>query len=516
VGSGIAAAVIPSNLNRSENQNLFSFICGYFQEIQMNRQRIFSLFAITGLLLLNACFASPTTPTLTVTPGATTVAQTTRLPDSPTPTIVVTPTSSPTPIPEPTLPPPMLGWAWYQSVDGVYVIAYPQQWQVQNSGAGGIIFSSPDTGSQIRISRRTVPPASEAEGNAAALPDTPVATTTPAPPTCTDWLDTVKANRSSIPGIPTGLDVAFNATFGGQPAFFHFSPATGAGGGESALLLFCEASAIVSLYYQNATNTRLPDEAAIYLQMVASLIWRGRTAAPLDIPTAWATGETLVIHWPQLEPVPLSAEEQLFYQAGFVATVTEVDAGKFEVMTDEGEMLRIRGRSYTFSGGLSLGQKNSPSPTFPEPSDRVFLIGYPVTSSTGEPFFTAHYLAVERDGQWQTVGFQTTFDLAHESPDPNLFRQYPQDQPIRLRFIGTLTQLIPYLVDEAGNSLTEDMVSEIEATQQMIAEGILLTPENPQLRLDSLYVLVGECYPIADIELDCYPWQRLYPVTLPQ
>lgn len=480
----------------------------------MKRKLIFPLFAITGLLLLNACAISPTTPTLTVTVAVTTVAEMTTFPDSPTPTIAVTPISSPTPIPEPTLPPPMPGWVWYQSIDGVYAIAYPQQWQVQNGGAGGIIFSSPETASQIRLSRRTVSEESGTEGGAAALPDTPSATTTPAPPSCTDWLATVRANQSSIPGLPTGLDVAFNATFGGQPAVFHFSPSPGGGGSDSALLLFCEAGAIVSVYYQNATDTRLPDEAAIYLQMVESLIWRDRAGAPLYIPTAWATGETLVIRWPQLEPVPLSVEEQLFYQTGFVATVTEVDAGKFEVMTDEGEILRIRGRSYTFSGGLSLGQQNPSAPTFPEPGDRVFLVGYPITSSTGEPFFTAHYLAVERDGQWQTVGFQTTFDLAHELPDPNLFRQYPQDQPIRLRFIGTLAQLIPYLVDEAGNSLTEDMVSEVEATQQVIVEGILLTPENTQLRLESLYVLVGECYPIADIELDCYPWQRFYPVTL--
>ena len=482
--------------------------------LPLNRRLCYRLIIIAGLFLLNACTTPPITPTLTLTSVAMTVAETTMLPDSPTPTIAVTPTASPTPIPEPTLLPPMPGWAWYQSIDGVYTIAYPQPWQVQNSGAGGIIFSSPETASQIRLSRRTMSEESGTEGGAAALPDTPSATTTPAPPTCTDWLATVRANQSSIPGLPTGLDIAFNATFGGQPAFFHFSPAPGGGGSDSALLLFCEAGAIVSLYYQNATDTRLPDEATIYLQMVESLIWRGRAAAPLDIPTAWMTGETLVILWPQLEPVPLSAEEQLFYQTGFVATVTEVDVGKFEVMTDEGEVIRVRGRSYTFSGGLPLGQENPSAPTITEPGDRVFLVGYPVTSSTGDQFFTAHYLAVERDGQWQTVGFQTTFDLAHESPDPNLFRQYPQDQPIRLRFIGTLAQLIPYLVDEAGQPLVEDIVNGVEATQQVIAEGILLTPENPQLRLESLYILVGECYPIADIELDCYPWQRLYPVTL--
>ncbi len=475
---------------------------------------LLALFALIGLGLLAAC-ATPDVLPLTPTVGEIPVAQNTVLvPSAAAPTHTSITTVSPTTPPELPLPTLLPGWAWYQHIDGVYTIAYPQPWQVQNSGAGGIIFSSPETASQIRLSRRTMSEESGTEGGAAALPDS--ATATPAPPTCTDWLATVQANQNSFPGLPTGLHIAFNATFGGQPAFFHFSPAPGGGGSDSALLLFCEAGAIVSVYYQNATDTRLPDEAAIYLQMVESLIWRGRAAAPLDIPTAWATGETLVIRWPQLEPVPLSAEEQLFYQAGFVATVTEMDAGKFEVMTDEGEILRVRGRSYTFSDGLPLGQENPLTPTFPEPGDRAFLIGYPVTSSTGEPFFTAHYLAVERDGQWQTVGFQTTFDLTHESPDPNLFRQYPQDQPIRLRFLGTLSQIMPYLVDEAAQPLVEDIVAGVEATQRVIAEGILLTPENPQLRLESLYVLVGECYPIADIELDCYPWQRLYPVTLPQ
>lgn len=474
---------------------------------------LLALFALIGLGLLAAC-ATPDVLPLTPTVGETPVAQNTVLvPSAAAPTHTSITTVSPTTPPELPLPTLLPGWAWYQSGDRVYTIAYPQQWQVQNSGAGGIIFSSPDTGSQIRISRRTVTTASEAEGNAAALPDTPAATTTPTPPTCTDWLTNVRANQSSFPGLPMTMtmDIAYNATFSGQPAFFHFSPAPGGGGSDSALLLFCEAGAIVSLYYQNATDTRLPDEAAIYLQMVESLIWRGRAAAPLDIPTAWATGETLVIRWPQLEPVPLSAEEQLLYEAGFEATVTEVDAGKFEVVTDEGEVMRVRGRSYTFSHNLPVGQENIAAATFPEPGDRVFLVGYPVTTADGEPFFTARYLAVERDGQWQTVGFQTTFDLAYESPDPDLFKHYPSEQPIHLRLLGTLEQIRPYLVAETGQPITGDVWADIEPSQQVFAYGVLLTPENPHLQLEELYALEGTCYPIAAVELDCYPWQRVYP-----
>ena len=87
-----------------------------------------------------------------------------------------------------------------------------------------------------------------------------------------------------MPGLPHGTDITFNATYSGQPAYFHFTPSPGAVGGSSALLLFCEAGTIVSLYYQGSTAELLPAEAAIYQQMVASFVWRGQTAEPLDIP----------------------------------------------------------------------------------------------------------------------------------------------------------------------------------------------------------------------------------------
>ena len=472
---------------------------------------LLALFALIGLGLLAAC-ATPDVLPLTPTVGEIPVAQNTVLvPSAAAPPSTFTPTSAPTTLPEPPFSTPLPGWLWYQSGDGAYTITYPSLWQVQNSGAGGTVFSAPETGSQVRISRRVVPTANEAEGNAAALPDEPSTTSTPSPPTCTDWLARVSTHPSDFPGVPVGLEMALNATFGGQPAFFHFSPAPGGGGGSSAVLLFCAEGTVVSLYFQSATDALVPDEAVIYQQMITSLIWQGHAAASPDIPTAWMTGETLVIHWPQLKPVFLSAEKQLFYEAGFAATVLEFDVGTFEVMTDEGEVMRVRGRSYTFSRHLPLGQENGAAATFPEPGDHVFLVGYPVTTADGEPFFTAQYLAVERDGQWQTVGFQTTFDLAYESPDPDLFNHYPQDQPIHLRFLGTVAQIMPYLVDETGNPMTEDELADIAPSQWVLAYGVLLTPENPHLQLEELYALEGTCYPIAAVELDCYPWRHIYP-----
>lgn len=488
--------------------------------LRFTRRLSYLLMVIIIVLFLDACTTLPSTPdsSLMITPTITSVNEST-VPYISTPTVESTPTInvpstvSPTALPETPLPTLPIGWVWYQSVDGVYAIAYPQQWQVQNSGAGGIIFSSLDTGSQIRISRRTVPTANEVEGNAAALPDAPSATATPTPPTCTNWLTSVSTHQSDFPGVPVGLDMTFNATFSGQPAFFHFSPAPGGGGGASAVLLFCTEGTIVSPYFQSASDALVPEEATIYQQMIASLMWRGDAAAPLDIPTTWMTGETLVILWPQLEPALLSAEEQLFYETGFEATVIEFEAGTFEVMTDGGEVMRVRGRSYTFSRSLSLGQESAAAAPFLEPGDRVFLVGYPVTAPGGEPFFTAQYLAVERDGAWQTVGFQTTFDLSYEQLTPNLLQHYPQDQPLRLRFLGTLAQLLPYLVNTTGQPLTEADLQSVSITQQVLAYGILFTPESPQLQLEELYALEGVCYPIAEIERDCYPWQRVYPAS---
>jgi len=259
----------------------------------------------------------------------------------------------------------------------------------------------------------------------------------------------------------------------------------------------------------------LPAEAAIYQHMLANFIWRGQTARPLDIPTDWVTGYHLAAFWPQLEPVQLSAEEMRPYQEGFEATVTEVDPGIFVVMTDDGQTIAGRGRYYFFDGGLTPGQENPPVTTALEPGERVFLVGRPVASPGGEQFLDLQYLAVERAGQWQTVSFQVTFDLAYESLDPELLAHYPQDQPLRLRLLGTFEQIAPYLVDEAGTLFTEAGLEEVEPTQQLLVHGILQSPNSPQLRLEELFVLEGDCQLIGDYERDCYPWQRLYPPVPP-
>lgn len=489
----------------------------------LNRKLFYPLIVvvIVGLFLLSACTPLSTTPTPALTPTTMAVVETGILTALATPTIAVTPTFLPTDIPEPTLASLMPGWIWYQSPNGVYTVAYPQQWQTLESGGAGIfIFSSPETNSQIRISTYSVSGKSGTDDGTSRLPDAPSVTVTPSPPACsfsdgTDWLDTVRANRSSFPGIPVAMGLAFNATFGDQPAFFHFSPPPGGGGSFSAVLLFCDAGSIVSLYYQSATDVLLPAEAAIYQQMVASFTWRGHAASPLEMPTSWMTGEALAIRWPQLKPIPLSAEEMLLYHEGFVATVTELDPGIFEVTTDDGQTIRLRSPSYFFNSGLVPGQEDIPTMAPLEVGERVFLVGRPVISPTGERFLSGQYLAVERSGQRQTVGFQTTFDLAYESLNPELLKRYPQDEPIRVRLLGTWEQIAPYLVDEVGSLLADTVLTEIQAAQQVIIHGILLTPDNPRLQLEELFILKGDCQEIADYELDCYPWQRLYPPVPP-
>lgn len=266
----------------------------------MNRNLSYLFIVFIGLFLFGAC-NSPApitlTPTPTPSPTAAAVVETTTPLDLPIPTVVSAPTLSPTAEPEPTLTPPLPGWAWYESPNGVYTIAYPQQWQAGVVvGAGAFAFRSPETNSEVRISTLRVSGGSGSNDGSIQFPDAPVETATPSPPACTlpdgtDWLDTVKANQSSIPGIPAGMELEFNATFSGRPAFFHFSPPPGGGGGSSAVLIFCEAGTIVSLYYQSAySDALLTAEAAIYQQMLANFIWRGQPAEPLDIPTDWATG----------------------------------------------------------------------------------------------------------------------------------------------------------------------------------------------------------------------------------
>lgn len=250
------------------------------------------LIVIVGLFLLNACSPPiPAIPTPNVIPSSipTSIVENTTSPDLPRPTIAVTATSLPTAIPETTLPTLMPGWVWYGSPNGVYTIAYPRQWQTGTVvGTGVFTFSSPETNSQIRISSRSVSIKDESNDGPVQFPDVPSATATPSSPAChdpsgTDWLDTVRANRSSMPGLPYGTNITINAIFSSQSAYFHFTPPPGAAGGSSILLLFCNTGTIVSLYYQGSTAEFLPAEAAIYQQMAVNFLWRGQTAEPLDI-----------------------------------------------------------------------------------------------------------------------------------------------------------------------------------------------------------------------------------------
>ena len=106
---------------------------------------LFFQLLVVGLFLLDACNAiSPATPLSTAIPPPTmtSVGENTTVPNSPTPTIItVSVTSLPNATLEPALASPLPGWVWYESPNGVYTVAYPQQWQTGTVvGRGGIYF----------------------------------------------------------------------------------------------------------------------------------------------------------------------------------------------------------------------------------------------------------------------------------------------------------------------------------------------------------------------------------------
>jgi hypothetical protein len=56
----------------------------------------------------------------------------------------------------------------------------------------------------------------------------------------------------------------------------------------------------------------------------------------------------------------------------------------------------------------------------------------------------------------QPAYYQAFFDLTRQELDPDFLALYPQGEDFAITLRGSVEQVMPFLVDEAGNSLTAE------------------------------------------------------------
>lgn len=69
---------------------------------------------------------------------------------------------------------------------------------------------------------------------------------------------------------------------------------------------------------------------------------------------------------------------------------------------------------------------------------------------------------------------------------------------------------MPFLVDEAGNSLTAEALA-LDPTQEVLARGTLQNTDPIRITLAELFVLDGECVVVSEQEENCFFWQPIFP-----
>lgn len=388
--------------------------------------------------------------------------------------------AAPQPLPSP--PPPLPGWAWYQNSTFLYEIIYPQNWIVRGGyREGQMIFSSPETNSEIRIDVWNISPE-------------------------TNWLEWVQSDPARLALSLPAESITTNVTFLGQPAFFHFQPSAGGGAGDMATLTFGDGSHVFHLSYHSGVIPAFKAEAMIYQAMLSSFTRPGIPVNTFSLPNDWTTGEALVIWRDRSEPAKVSAGESATYQTEFQGVIDNFDPGTFVLLGDDGATYDFDTSAYFFQGqNKDLVTVNHTDADIQE-GDRVLIKGYPLASGRIRP----QYLAIEREKSWQPYAYQSFFNLGLERLDPALVSYYPLSETTNLWLFGTSEQVLPYLVDEAGSSFELKDFS-FTSTQNLLAHGTLQTPNNPKVLVKELYFLQGECRVVAEFEKDCFPWQQIYP-----
>jgi hypothetical protein len=406
------------------------------------------------------------------------------VPTSVSPTLPVsTPTSSLDSTTKPTASPgskPDLstlpsGWKWYYNESHNFAVAYPKNWQQDST-----TFHAPETNSQVQIRVYDLP-------------------------TEQDWLDWVRDNQQDLittsPVAPE--QITANATVQGQPATFRLAE----GGGSSQLLLvFPAGDRLIRFYFHSGVLPRLEAEMAIFRTMIEKIALGEDLAGETMLPTGWEVGGNLVTFPEVIAPATGTTPNRQV----LTGTVDNWDAFRATITGDDGQPHTLQlAPGYHFRGlprGMSPGV---PGGNAIQAGDRISIVGYPLA---GGDAFRPEFIAVEGEGDWRPVAYKSFFDLTWQTLDPMLLNRYPQDRSVQLWLRGSLTQTIPFLVDEMGNPLKAEALP-ADPGEDVLVKGSLQSVDPPRLTLTELFVHKGDCVMVSGRQETCSFWQPTVPFT---
>ncbi len=407
---------------------------------------------------------------------------------------IVTPASSPiaasTPIPVST--DPMPGWAMYRNLDYGWTIAYPQLWIVQpnRDKLGEVYFQSPETNTQVQV-----------EVMGANTPEL-------------GWLDWVRANSRRALRVPLAPEaVNANTAFLGHPAFFFNRPASFGGGDEISLVFADTEDQIFGLHLWGSTIPPLHAEIGIYTMMLSTFRLTREGQASSSLPSGWEDAENLVTFLtpPTVSPVNQSMQ-----------TMVGISENSYDPVTDSFPLLSDDGQRYTIHTPLPNSFQGMPFDyAFPadfnlDQGSRVRVVGRRAASTD----ILAQLVYAERNGGWQLHDYKALFDLAYSEFTPSMLADYPRDGSAYLWLKGSLKQVLPLLVDDAGNPLQQEAFAH-HIAEPALAYGVLQMRDAPRLKLIKLYAQRGSCQTISllpvvlgDVSIPvrfCYDWPQIYP-----
>lgn len=341
---------------------------------------------------------------------------------------------------------------------------------------GQMIFSSPETSSQVRVDVWDAPEN-------------------------LDWVDWANLDPARFALSLPPESIVPNATVMGQPAFFYFQPSAGGGAGDMATLIFQDGNQVFSLQYHSGMIPAYKAEMAVFQEMIQTFSRASRVATMPTIPGGWENGSSLLVWQEGMAPLRYGEWESQEIE-GVVETI---DPGVITVTADDGQSYRV-GSSGAYFDGTSIDMGLLDSDRFITEGERVFMLARPLLSGN----MRAHYMAVNDNGQWLPYAYQAFFDLAQEPIPTSLLAVYPSDQLLPVWLRGEPAQVLPYLVMADGQPATV----EDEGVLSILAYGWLTDLSTPKLTVENLFVLSQPCQKTVIAEI-CYPWQPVYPPPAP-
>ncbi len=449
-------------------------------KLESDRRRIPLL--VVGLLLLlilSACVEEGAPETAT-TDGASPTSQPIPTATAPVPTATSIPDATPTAIPEPTpvLPTPEPGWVWHYDEGGGFAVTHPEAWRPMHQAltrTDEVGFQAPDpTNSQIRVSVHRIPDD-------------------------VDWLDWARENQEEIilapPVVPEMVEA--NAAVQGRPAYFRLTEGSGS---SNFHLVFPDGNRVIRFYFHSGVLPRSEEEMAVFRAMIENVFLPGEPAGETSLPAGWEQGHRLTRYTDELlfsGPVAPPLRE-------LSGIVEKWDEGgeDFVLAADDGQPYTLQGMRDYYFGGLPAARMRfiAPAAELIREGVRIRVLHYGLTPPG---VIQPEFVAVEQDGAWQPAYYKSFFDLAREPFDPAVTALYPQDAAVRLWLRGPLSEVAPFLVDEAGQSLTPESLS-IDPSEQVLATGTATTAGgSPRLTLEELFVFDGPCIPLVGSGEEC-------------